>query len=569
MSDQDKLPTPPAPEQHEAQEAFIPPGVLLGLSAFGFLVALVVAFTQPTFGVIGYGGLAFGVLALLAWVLLAPSQARGVLTGRTVRFGGTSLLVTVLLVVALGAIYVVARNQGIRLDLTQSNAYSLTEESRQAISGYGADPSLPQVRLLAFYTAAQAGSRDRDTALFDDYVTTSNGKLSYEFIDPDRNPQQANLYSVTRPGQIVVAAVTDASTTPVTLDTEDAVTVNNAAQEGLTNAILRAAAQGQFVAYFITTRDGAAADMTNLQNSLTNRFNWTVQVASLAELTSPGAEHPLNDPNLDGEVMILPGGSAALSAEELQIVQDYLAGGGDLIIYAGTNLNQERTSLATDPALNDYLLSTFGFRFDTQVVVDQTQAFQSPLLPVSTNLDTSAYITTAGIQRGQGALIFETPNSITLADAPPADVTTTVLSRSSESSYAISDLERILSNDLAQQDADAQGPFVMGVQAVSSATGARVVAFTSTSITTDNYAPLNVDNFPVAFNSVVWATDFNNFVSGITIPQQQRPQDQPLYADEQDLRNINFLTIVLLPAGILLIGLYVWWNGRQRGQARR
>src|SRR5215212_6067295 len=87
------------------QEPFIPPQYLLILSALGFLVAVVVAVTQPEFGVVGYGGLAFGVLALLMWVLLAPQQARSTFTGRTARFGGTSLLVTIVLLVAMALIY--------------------------------------------------------------------------------------------------------------------------------------------------------------------------------------------------------------------------------------------------------------------------------------------------------------------------------------------------------------------------------------------------------------------------------------------------------------------------------
>ena len=69
--------------------------------------------------------LAFGILALLMWALLAPQDARSAFTGRTARFGGTSLLVTLLLLVALIGIYVVVRNAKLRADLTQTNSFSL------------------------------------------------------------------------------------------------------------------------------------------------------------------------------------------------------------------------------------------------------------------------------------------------------------------------------------------------------------------------------------------------------------------------------------------------------------
>lgn len=558
----------PQPENEGVQDPFIPPVVLIGLSVLGFIVALIVAFTQPSFGIVGYGGLAFGVLALLAWVLIAPDQARSIVTGRTVRFGGTSLIVTVLLIVALSVVYIIVRNQGIRLDLTERSSYSLTEESRQAISAYASDPTLPNVQMFAFYTQNMGGSRDRVVALFDDYRAVSGEKINYEFVDPDRNPSQAQTYAVDAPGQIAVVSVNEDGS----YDIENAVLVSAAIQEDLTNAVLRVAANGQFAAYFLNVRDGIADSMTLLQTGLADRFDWTVVQDSLAELTTPSGEIQLNDPNLDGEVMVIPGGSAPLSDQEFEILTNYLDNGGDLIIYAGSNLtSEERTSLATSENLNTYLSENFGISFTPDVMLDPVQAYQSPELPISNNLDTQAYITTSNIQRGQGLLLFQLPNPITIAETAPDGVQTLALSRSSDTAYTISDLERFFSGTpeevsaaIQQQETDPTGPFVLAAQAENTATGARVVLISSTTVAQDDFAQLNVDNFTVAFNSVVWATDFNNFVSEITIPQQQRPQDVPLFAEEQTLRNISFLTTIALPFGILLIGVLVWWNGRQR-----
>src|SRR5664279_2849812 len=139
------------PNQTNQQEPFIPPQYLLILSGLGFLVAVIVALTQPEFGVVGFGALAFGILALLMWVLLAPKTARAVFTGRTARFGGTSLLVTVLLLVVLVGIYAVVRNLNLRRDLTQTNSFSLSDESRKAIAAIGTDPNAPKVHMIAFY----------------------------------------------------------------------------------------------------------------------------------------------------------------------------------------------------------------------------------------------------------------------------------------------------------------------------------------------------------------------------------------------------------------------------------
>jgi len=76
-----------------------------------------------------------------------------------------------------------------------------------------------------------------------------------------------------------------------------------------------------------------------------------------------------------------------------------------------------------------------------------------------------------------------------------------------------------------------------------------------------------VSNLSVAFNAFVWATNFNDFFQRTTIVSDIRPQDTPIFADAQTLRLINFVTIVLLPFGVLAAGAFVWWNGRERQRA--
>src|SRR5690606_37404286 len=121
------------------------------------------------------------------------------------------------------------------------------EESREAIAGIGADPNFGTVNIIAFYGAAQAASRDRDELLFEDYQRTSAGKITYQFVDPDRNPTLAQQYEVTRPGQIAVVPQ-NADSTP---NVENAEVVDFFSQDALTNAILRVSASGDFRAYFL------------------------------------------------------------------------------------------------------------------------------------------------------------------------------------------------------------------------------------------------------------------------------------------------------------------------------
>lgn len=551
------------PEQHDEQ-AIIPPHYLVILALVGLLIALVVAFTQPTFSVVGWGGLGITVLSLVAWVLMAPEQAKAFITGRTVRFGGASLLITGIVLVALIALYVQIRAQEWRVDLTERDTFSLTQESRQAIAAVGADPTVPEVKITAFYGAAQAGQRDRDALLFEDYRTTSAGKIAYEFVDPDRNPALASQLEVNRPGQIYVARVNEEGA----LDTENGELVNFFSQDSLTNAILKAAAGGDFRAYFIQVNNGLTMQgtgingMSTLTSAMRDQLDWNVQEVALFELTSPESDLSLNDPEADGEVMIIPGGDTPLTDSELEVVTNYVDNGGELIILAAPSTDEETTSLSTGEGLSEYLWQNFGMRFNDDVVIDLTQSFQSPLVPFTTSFNTSHYITTG--YAGQGAMLFELPHSIEIAEEPPENVVVEDLTSTTDDAFAKTDFQQVANQQIEQSEDDPVGPFVLAAAAENTETGARVVLFGSTSIFANSYSLINSAlNLDAAFNSLVWTTGFDEFFTQVNIQSAQRPQDTPMFIDQQTGATINLLTTLLIPFGILAIGVLVWWNNRE------
>lgn len=547
----------------QAQEPFIPPRFLLILAGFGLLVAFIIAISQPTFTVVGWGGLVLAAVSIVLWALLSPASLKEFLSGRSVRFGGVSLLVTLVVLLAMAGIYTVARGQNIRIDLTERNDFSLTDASRQAIQSLGADPTLPPIEIIAFYNASQAGRRDRDAALLDDYVQASGGKISYRFVDPDRELALAQQYSITRAGQVVVVAQ-DENGQP---DIANAELLTTATQDSLTNAILSAAAQGNFQAYFLDIEENTAAEMTQIRSALTSRYDWTVEDVTFIDLAAPESDIVLNDPTSDGQVLVLAGGRRALADQEIEILQNYVNNGGDLVIFADTNFNDERVSLATADNFNAFLESNFGLRVNNDVVLDLRDAFQSPALPVATDFDSTSPVTTNGISFGQGVMIFEAPHSIAIAETAPANVSVTSLIRSGPESFQVTDLQRLVDGDFNRQETDARGPFTLAASAENTATGARLVLFGSATAGSDAFTVLGTDNLNVSFNALVWATDFIDFVDTITVVQEQREQDAPIFADAQQARTIQLITIYLLPFGMLALGILVWWNNRERARS--
>lgn len=552
----------PNPQVNE-EEPFIPPYYLPLLAVAGLVVAIIVLFTQPTFNVVGWGGLGIMILSLLAWVLMAPEQARELLTGRTVRFGGTSLIVTVIVLAALVALYTLIRGQGIRIDLTERDIYSLTPESREAIAGLGADPAFGSVQILAFYGAAQAASRDRDTLLFDDYQTASGGKITYQFVDPDRSPTLAQQYNVTRPGQIIVVAENAAGE----MDVDNAELVNFFSQDELTNAILRVSAAGEFRMYLLNVDDGLQLNdvgprgLSTLNDVLTNQLGWRVQQVAPLDLVSPGSEITLDDATADGTVLVIPGGSTPLTDDEVAFIGGYLDNGGDLIVLAGLNLEGEPSLVVADN-FSDMLYERFGVRFINRVVLDPAQALQTPENPAATRFSTTHPVSRSFAPGS--FMVFNLPHPIEIAETLPTGVTVTQLAYSTEAAYSKGDVLSLLAGIVEQAEDDPQGPFVLGAAAENATTGARVVLYSSTLIPVNAMTQINrVVNLEAMFNSLIWVTNFDEFFLQVNIQSAQRPQDQAIFVDQQTSNVINLLTIFLLPFGVLAIGGLVWWSNRE------
>lgn len=574
-------PNPNTPTTTDS-EPFIPPNIMLGLGVLGIVVAVLVRLTQPEFGVVGWGALAFTLLALIAWAVLAPDQVRELARGRALRFGGISVLVTLIFIVALGFAYGFIKDRGWRTDLTESDEFTLSEDSRDAMSAVANDPNVPALHIILFYGANQASQRDQDVVLLEDYVvaaTPSSGgasKLTYEFVDPDRNPTLLESYGA-QPGQLAVVAINPDGT----YDTENAEVFSpidpftGAAdlQTALTNAILRAAASGDFRAYFLTVEDGAEIEdegdtgLSTLNSSLADSFNWNTQQVTFAQLAGVQGAIVLNDPLADGEVMIIPGGSEPLRDQDLQIIIDYVNAGGDLVIFADVGADNEGESLATADNMNEWLNAAFGISLSRDVVLDQLQAVQSPALPYSVDFADDIFIT-GSFAGDQALVVFQVPHPILIADTLPTNVSVTELAYSSDQAF-LKSVDDVLDNDLAPAEGDERGPFVLAVAAENEATGSRIVVFGSSDVPLNLYAQARsagIYDLDISFNSLVWATGFDNFYSENieTVDPAQSQQDTPIFASAQEIRTINVITLLVMPFGVLAIGALVWWFSRER-----
>lgn len=547
----------------EQTQPIIPPSVLLGVAGVALLIALAVVLVQGSFGVIGWAALATTVLALVLLVLLAPQAVVDALAGRTFRFGGTSILVTLVFLAVLITVYWFTVTMNWTVDLTQTDQYSLNEQNADAIQQLAVDPASPPVEIIGFFDSAQPDQRERTEILLREYEDAGNGKITYRFINPDRQPLEAQRYNATS-GSLVVRNTTND-------DPEAAEVINTGfgfEQTSLTNAILSVSAAGDFQAFFLEVEDGLSIDaqggegLSDLTGILVDRFNWDIQQVSLLDFTSEDSELELNSSAIDGEVVVIVGGSQQLSTLETDFLIEYIDNGGSLVIFASPDIDEP--SLASSEELNTYLSENFGLSYESNIILDPQQSIQSLDTIYATSFGSGTFVT-ANIPRNS-LVIAPFARSIAIAEETPANVQTYNLVRTGSDAYAKT-IEELRGENVEREDDDPQGPLTIAAAAENTETGARIVLFGSSTIPVNQLSLVqNAANLQISFNALVWATGFDTFIEGI--PQitelDFNPADVPVTADTQQLNLINMISLFVLPFGMLAIGGVVWFT-RRRG----
>ena len=544
--------------QSSTQQPIIPPFILIGLAGVGLLVAFTSLLVSGALGIVGWAALGVGALALVALVVLAPQTVLSAFTGRNFRFGGTSILVTVVLIGALIAGYVIIANFEVVWDVTGNDEFKLNAQAQAAITALGADPNVQAIELIAFYDSSLRGEQERRELLLQDYVNYSNNKVTYRLEDPNRNPALAQFYTAVN-GDIVVQLAGNEDAAGV----EKVQTAFGFDQNQITNAILSIASSGDFRAYFlnidsaVSSEDTEGLGASEVSTILSDRLRWTVNEVSSIDLLSTGSEFELLDETADGEVLVVIGGNRELREEEVQLITNYVNEGGHLVLMASPDI--DGVALASTASLNDWLKQNLGLSFSADVVIDSTQNFQSPFLPAITDLDADQYIT-SNMAANNGALVLQLPRQIIIEPTLPEGVTVTAIARSSEGSY-LKPVSSLLAEDIDKTDETVEGPFVVMAVAENSNTGSRVVLVGSQDLATNQFGTINLD---VSLSTVIWATNYQAFFESLPrVAPDDFNQDIPIVATNDVINRINFVNLFALPFGILFIVGFVWWNRRK------
>ncbi|MCZ6769359.1 MAG: Gldg family protein [Acidobacteria bacterium] len=159
------------------------------------------------------------------------STVRASLKTRRARYGGAAGLTVSLVVGILILTNFLNFRYHERLDLTENQVYSLSEQSRKVVENLTSD-----IQIIGFFRGepGRAGFED----LVKQYRTVSS-RVWYEIVDPDEEPGKTSQYEIQRNAQLVV------------LGGAKREIMDNVDEQKLTSAIIKITREEEKVVYFL------------------------------------------------------------------------------------------------------------------------------------------------------------------------------------------------------------------------------------------------------------------------------------------------------------------------------
>lgn len=478
-----------------------------------------------------------GAALVIASVAIDPRWPREVWGRRQARFGSLSVFVTAVLLGILVAVNVAASRSSASADLTRAGLYTLSPQSVHTVQQLRSD-----LTITGFYRPDQASDERQMQDLLARYESASP-RVKVRFLDADANAALARQYGVDVAGSVVLQYQ---SRKPVVL------TLASQSEADVTGAIARLVTNRTPVLCWAqgdgerSLGDGDQTNGYSTAQGVLQSSNYQVQSYLLSQ--EPQV------PSSCGVVAVV-GPTRPISDVGRAALQAYLNGGGRLLVAFDPWVSRDGAALRSVNGL----LQPYGVGFDGGLVVEgdaSRSATNDPSTPVAVDFGASPI--------GQGLdgryLFFPHPTAI-VGDG--GQLYQTKIASTSSSSYRIAQPRQQLERQSGDQGGSS--PLLETLEANQAGAGSRLVlvgtsGFADNQVMPPNGAGANQD---LLLSSLEWLTNQESLIGIAPKPNQA----QPLQVTSADVRLNYLVTLVVIPAFILLLGAAVFL--RRRGLARR
>lgn len=520
----------------------------LGYAGFIIIVATAIAYSViPAAQRYTWVGWIVGLLCLVAYVVGSFNTIRDYFKRRSARHGVNALILILLVLGILLIVEAISARHSARLDLTAGKRFTLSEQTSRILKNLE-----KPVRITAFYQEASPQAAEaRD--ILDQYAYASR-KFSFKFVDPDRFPGEARRYKITAYGTLVLESETR----------EEKIT--QATEQELTNALLRVTRKGEKVVYLTTGHDEKSTENYGKEGYSKVKKAIEDQNYVVRELLLMRAE----EVPADASVLIIAGPRKAFFPEEISTLRRYIDQGGHLLILIDPE---------TDTGLRG-LLKSCGIEVSQDIIVDKLSRlfgadYLTPIVsqysgyhPITENFNTASF--------------FPLARSVSAAKDLPPHVQNTELAKTGPSSWAETDLVMLKKGNASfDNEKDTMGPIPVAVvstiqhetkeanngqtqEPVEDATEesddkknapqpARIVVFGDSDFAGNSYLNLS-GNRDLFMNTLSWLAEEEDLIA----IRPKKREGQPVVLSYIQGRVIFWTSVVLLPGGVLIIGIAVF-----------
>ena len=482
-----------------------------------------------------------GGALIIASLVVKSHEIRAGLGRRSARFGINSAASVVFLVGILAFVNYLGAQHVKRVDMTTEKIYSLSDQSAVVAQGVKQD-----LKIKAFYPGGEYGPAKDLFALY----KAKNNKISYEFIDPDKQPQVAQQYNVTQYGEFQNPMTGESFRYGTAIlempgKTERIEKQSEALrEEDVTNAMMKIVKGEKKTIYFVqghgekniddTEKNGYSSAKAGLEKD-----NYSLKTLNLVQ------ENKIPD---DASVLVMAGPTSEPFPNELELIDGFLNKGGSVAIF----LDPPPAASLTD------FMKKWSIDVGNNIVVDASGVGRlfgaGPSIPLVTN-----YSRHKITERFNVMTFFPLVRSITPANPPVTGITVETLFSSNDRSWGETDTK---SNQVTfDEKKDLKGPVSLAVAASKDAgenKKARLVVFGDSDFASNSAFGLQ-GNGNLFLNTISWLAQDETFIS----IRPKNPDDRRLTMTEAQGRLVSYVTLLFLPVGVLVAGVSVWMKRRK------
>jgi ABC-type uncharacterized transport system involved in gliding motility auxiliary subunit len=494
----------------------LPIAVLLSALWFIFL---------PQYYRFGYALLTLSVLLLILFSLINKEKICSLLNNKNSVKGVNTIITVVLIILIVGAVnYIASRNEK-RIDLTRSGINTLSDQTVKVLKGLR-----DKVHFVAFLDPSAEGASFNYAMEKYSYYTD---QISYEIVDPNKEPIKARNYNITRYGTII-GFLNDNETRIESLTEED-----------LTNSIIKLTRTGKKKIYFLSghgERD-IDSDDTEAYSALKKIMSGQSYVVEKLELLSSGSIPR------DSSLLVIAGPKKAFFGKEIDVIQDYMKNGGPVFILSDPS--SPRYTTRPDDNVNR-LLNNFGIKLRNDVIVDpQSKLFGvTEAMPVVQTYDQGNPIT-AGFKE---VTIYPFAQSIDVSKADKKKYDVVELCRTTEASWGKTGVKT--GKIYFDKAKDNLGPLDICVL-VSDKQDRNLVVFGNSSFITNQYVS-HAANSDIFMNVVSYLVKDQDLIS-----IRPKTDESGKFIMPGGLM-VGLFTVYVVPFSILTGGIIYWYKRRKK-----